>query len=79
MRASTMTFLKALFVLFALAFAVPSQAQLAVPAKQNHIAAELVAAGPVVPGQPLESGMDALHHPDILDSDSSGEGCSPEG
>jgi DsbC/DsbD-like thiol-disulfide interchange protein/cytochrome c biogenesis protein CcdA len=46
--------LKALFVLLALAFAVPSQAQLAVPAKGNNIAAELVAAGPVVPGEPLE-------------------------
>jgi DsbC/DsbD-like thiol-disulfide interchange protein/cytochrome c biogenesis protein CcdA len=62
MRASTMpvlskiegTFLKALFVLLALAFATPSQAQLAVPAKGNNIAAELVAAGPVVPGEPLE-------------------------
>jgi DsbC/DsbD-like thiol-disulfide interchange protein/cytochrome c biogenesis protein CcdA len=54
MRASTMTFLKALFVLLALALAAPSQAQLAVPAKNNNIAAELVAAGPVVPGQPLE-------------------------
>src|SRR6478609_9177511 len=54
MRASTMTFLKALFVLLAVAFAAPSQAQLAVPAHDNNIAAELVAAGPLVPGQPLE-------------------------
>lgn len=54
MRASSMTFLKALFVLLAVAFAVPSQAQLPVPAKGNNIAAELVAAGPVVPGEPLE-------------------------
>jgi thiol:disulfide interchange protein/DsbC/DsbD-like thiol-disulfide interchange protein len=48
------TFLKALFALLALALAAPSQAQLAVPAKANNIAAELVAAGPVVPGQPLD-------------------------
>lgn len=49
-----MTFLKALFLPLALALAAPSQAQPAVPAKANHIAAELVAAGPAVPGEPLE-------------------------
>ncbi len=54
MRASTMTFLKALFALLALALAAPSQAQLAVPAKGNNIAAELVASGPVAPGRPLD-------------------------
>jgi hypothetical protein len=35
-----------MFLLFALALAAPSQAQLAVPAKANTSAAELVAAGP---------------------------------
>lgn len=48
-----MPFLKALFWLLALAFAAPSAAQLPVPAQGNHIAAELIAEGPVVPGKPL--------------------------
>jgi DsbC/DsbD-like thiol-disulfide interchange protein/cytochrome c biogenesis protein CcdA len=54
MRASTIPVVKALLTLLALALALPSAAQLAVPAKDNHIAAELVANGPPVPGEPLE-------------------------
>ena len=53
MRASSMPFLKALFTLLALALAVPSAAQLPVPARGNHIAAELIADGPAVPGREL--------------------------
>jgi DsbC/DsbD-like thiol-disulfide interchange protein/cytochrome c biogenesis protein CcdA len=49
-----MPFFKALLTLLALALALPSAAQLPVPAKHNHMAAELVAEGPVVPGKPLE-------------------------
>jgi thiol:disulfide interchange protein len=49
-----MTFLKALLTLWAVLLALPAAAQLPVPARGNHIAAELVAAGPVVPGEPLE-------------------------
>jgi DsbC/DsbD-like thiol-disulfide interchange protein len=45
MRASTIHLLRALVLLFALAFAMPSQAQ-----PRNHIAAELVAEGPASPG-----------------------------
>ncbi|KRA82761.1 protein-disulfide reductase DsbD family protein [Altererythrobacter sp. Root672] len=54
MRASFIPFLKALILLIVAAFALPAAAQLAVPAKGNHIAAELVAAGPVVPGEELD-------------------------
>ncbi len=54
MRASTMPLLRALFALLALTLALPSAAQLPVPARGNNIAAELVAAGPAVPGEPLE-------------------------
>jgi DsbC/DsbD-like thiol-disulfide interchange protein/cytochrome c biogenesis protein CcdA len=54
MRASTMTFLKAVLALLAMALALPAEAQLPVPAKGNHIAAELIASGPVVPGEPLD-------------------------
>jgi len=46
-------FLKALMLL-ALAFASPLAAQAPVPAKANNIAAELVAQGPVKPGEELE-------------------------
>lgn len=49
-----MPFLKALLTLFALLLALPSAAQVAVPARANHIAAELIANGPPVPGDPLE-------------------------
>jgi DsbC/DsbD-like thiol-disulfide interchange protein/cytochrome c biogenesis protein CcdA len=54
MRASTMTLVKTLFVLLALVLAVPGSAQLPVPARGNHMAAELVAEGPAVPGRPLQ-------------------------
>jgi DsbC/DsbD-like thiol-disulfide interchange protein/cytochrome c biogenesis protein CcdA len=54
MRASTIPVVKTLLTLFALWLAWPAAAQLPVPAGDNHIAAELVAAGPVVPGEPLE-------------------------
>jgi len=40
--------------LLALVLAVPGAAQLPVPAQGNHMAAELVAEGPVVPGRPLQ-------------------------
>ncbi|MEO6389277.1 MAG: thioredoxin family protein [Croceibacterium sp.] len=50
--------LKLILALLALAIATPSAAQLAVRAKPNHMAAELVAAGPAVPGKPLDL---ALH------------------
>jgi DsbC/DsbD-like thiol-disulfide interchange protein/cytochrome c biogenesis protein CcdA len=54
MRASSIPVLKALLTLFALLLALPAAAQVPVPARDNHIAAELIAAGPVVPGEPLE-------------------------
>ncbi|MBO9518814.1 MAG: thioredoxin family protein [Porphyrobacter sp.] len=54
MRASFIPFLKALILLIVSAYALPAAAQLAVPAQGNHIAAELVAAGPVVPGEDLD-------------------------
>src|SRR5690606_7790055 len=54
MRASTIPFLKALLTLLMLALALPAGAQAPVPARDNHIAAELIASGPVVPGEPLE-------------------------
>ncbi len=54
MRASTIPVLKALLTLCALLVALPAAAQLPVPAKDNHIAAELIASGPAVPGEPLE-------------------------
>ena len=53
MRASTMPLLKALFALLALALALPSSAQLAAPATTRHLAAELIADGPPVPGETL--------------------------
>src|SRR5690606_19706343 len=53
MRASMIPFLKALMLL-ALAFASPLAAQAPVPGRANNIAAELVAQGPVKPGQELE-------------------------
>src|SRR5690606_27967370 len=53
-RALLATLLMPLLALIALASALPSSAQLPVPAGRNHIAAELIAAGPVVPGEPLE-------------------------
>jgi len=54
MRASTMTLVKALLMVLAMAFALPAAAQLPVPARGNHMAAELVAEGPAVPGRPLQ-------------------------
>jgi DsbC/DsbD-like thiol-disulfide interchange protein/cytochrome c biogenesis protein CcdA len=54
MRASTIPVLKALLALFALVLASPAAAQLPVPPRDNHIAAELIANGPAVPGEPLE-------------------------
>jgi DsbC/DsbD-like thiol-disulfide interchange protein/cytochrome c biogenesis protein CcdA len=53
MRASTIPFLKAILLLLALAFAAPSQAQLAVPSSTRHLAAELIAEGPARPGETL--------------------------
>jgi DsbC/DsbD-like thiol-disulfide interchange protein/cytochrome c biogenesis protein CcdA len=53
-RAGPRALLTALLALVALALALPSSAQLPVPAGRNHIAAELIAAGPVIPGEPLE-------------------------
>jgi DsbC/DsbD-like thiol-disulfide interchange protein/cytochrome c biogenesis protein CcdA len=61
MRASTIPWLRggprallaALLALVALV-ALPSWAQLPVPAGRNHIAAELIASGPAAPGEPLE-------------------------
>jgi hypothetical protein len=43
-----------MLTLLALLPALPAVAQAPVPARANNIAAELVAAGPVVPGAPLE-------------------------
>ncbi|MBT2133102.1 thioredoxin family protein [Croceibacterium sp. LX-88] len=54
MRASFIPFLKAVVLLIVATLALPAAAQLAVPAQGNHIAAELVAAGPVVPGEELD-------------------------
>jgi DsbC/DsbD-like thiol-disulfide interchange protein/cytochrome c biogenesis protein CcdA len=54
MRASSIPVLKALLTLFALLAALPAAAQLPVPARDNNIAAELIASGPAVPGEPLE-------------------------
>ena len=53
MRASTIPFLKALFLLLALAFALPSaaQPQIQPQGRSNHIAAELIAEGPAIPGE----------------------------
>jgi DsbC/DsbD-like thiol-disulfide interchange protein/cytochrome c biogenesis protein CcdA len=48
-----MPFLKPLFLLLALALALPSSAQLPVPAAGNNIAAELIAEGPARPGEEL--------------------------
>ena len=53
MRASTMPLLKALLALFALGLALPSSAQLQTPATDRHLAAELIAEGPAVPGETL--------------------------
>jgi DsbC/DsbD-like thiol-disulfide interchange protein/cytochrome c biogenesis protein CcdA len=53
MRASTMPVLKALFALLALTLALPSSAQLQPPAPPRHLAAELIAEGPAVPGETL--------------------------
>jgi len=54
MRASTIPLLKALFALFALALALPSSAQLAASGTgSRHLAAELIADGPPVPGETL--------------------------
>jgi len=53
MRASTMPLLKALFALLALTLALPSSAQLQPPAPPRHLAAELIAEGPAVPGKTL--------------------------
>ena len=53
MRASTMPLLRALFALLALAFALPSSAQLQPPPSTRHLAAELIAEGPAVPGKTL--------------------------
>jgi len=48
-----MPLLKALFLLFALTLALPSSAQLAPPANNPHLAAELIAEGPARPGETL--------------------------
>ena len=54
MRASSMPLLKALFALLVLTLALPSSAQLAVPGTgTRHLAAELIADGPPVPGETL--------------------------
>src|SRR5690606_33858883 len=53
MRASSIPLLKALIALLALALALPSSAQLAAPATTRHLAAELIADGPPVPGETL--------------------------
>src|SRR5690606_23739032 len=54
MRASSMPLLKALFALLVLALALPSSAQLAVSGTgTRHLAAELIADGPPVPGETL--------------------------
>lgn len=54
MRASSIPLLKALIALLALALALPSSAQLTVPATgTRHLAAELIADGPPVPGETL--------------------------
>ncbi len=54
MRASSMPLLKALFALLVLTLALPSSAQLAVPGSgTRHLAAELIADGPPVPGETL--------------------------
>ena len=53
MRASSIPLLKALFALLALALALPSSAQLAAPSTTRHLAAELIADGPPVPGETL--------------------------
>jgi len=53
MRASTIPVLKALFALLALTLALPSSAQLQPPAPPRHLAAELIAEGPAVPGETL--------------------------
>src|SRR5690606_34037168 len=62
MRASSMPLLKALFALLVLTLALPSSAQLAVPGTGSgtgtgtgtrHLAAELIADGPPVPGETL--------------------------
>jgi DsbC/DsbD-like thiol-disulfide interchange protein/cytochrome c biogenesis protein CcdA len=52
MRASTFRIFEALIVALALAFASLAAAQ--APAGKNHIAAELVAEGPAVPGETLQ-------------------------
>ena len=62
MRASTIPLLKALFLLLALAFAAPSAAQLAAPSTTRHLAAELIAEGPVRPGETLTLAL--LFRPD---------------
>jgi len=48
-----MPLLRALLALFALALALPSGAQLQAPSTTRHLAAELIAEGPVVPGETL--------------------------
>ena len=59
MRASMMPLLRALFALLALALAVPSSAQLQPPPTtlqppvKRHLAAELIAEGPAIPGETL--------------------------
>jgi DsbC/DsbD-like thiol-disulfide interchange protein/cytochrome c biogenesis protein CcdA len=53
MRASTMPLLRALFALLALTLALPSSAQLQPPPSTRHLAAELIAEGPAVPGKTL--------------------------
>ena len=48
-----MPLLRALFALLALALAWPASAQLAAPGTTRHLAAELIAEGPAVPGETL--------------------------
>ncbi len=53
MRASTIPLLRALFSLLVLICALPAAAQLQRPASTQHLAAELIADGPAVPGETL--------------------------
>ena len=53
MRASMIPFLRFLLSLLALSLALPAAAQIQPPAATRHLAAELVAEGPVQPGDTL--------------------------